>query len=122
MQLIGIGLIVLAVLAFNESKKREQRCTEEILAIISRIDSYSIRRNGRRRTEHDVYIEYTYADKMYETELKHYTSTMDEGDTVKIYVNPSNPEEIYHKSSSIAACIILIILGIVFFVSGFFVS
>lgn len=122
MQLVGIGLIVLAILAIGTYRKKAQVCTEEVIAVISRIDTYRKRRhNHHNHIEHDVYVEYTYGGKSHEAKLGHYTASMDVGDTVPIYVNPLNAEEFYHKSSSIIGLIILIIIGIAFIVGGFFV-
>lgn len=125
MQLLGLFVIALAIFLHISFQKKAQICTEEVVATISAIEADRVRKrvHGRRQntTKHNVYIKYNYHGYSYETELHFYTASMNVGDTVNIFVNPSNPEEIYHKSSSTAGTIILFVFGLLMIIGGFMV-
>ncbi|MDR1975469.1 MAG: DUF3592 domain-containing protein [Campylobacteraceae bacterium] len=66
----------------------------EITAQISQIKA---RREGFSRREdvtYTVFVSYAYDSEVYEGELNYYTSSMEMGDEIDIYIDPANPKEI----------------------------
>lgn len=87
-KIAGAIVLVLAAFALFTSLYLlfcEKPKTEEIDAVITEIDSY--RHSGE--TKHNVYVDYTYDDEEYsDVECNFYVSTMEEGDTITINVDP----------------------------------
>ena len=77
----GLGIIFIIVsaicLALNFKIKNEW---VPVQAVITEVDHY----------EKDACIQYEYLGKTYDTRLNSYSSGMDEGDVIDVYVNPKN--------------------------------
>ncbi len=68
------------------------------------------------RYEYKAIIEYTYDGKTYSNiESPEYDSSMNEGDTLTLYINPDNPEDIRTDSSG---AVIFIVIGAVILLAG----
>ncbi|MBO4265328.1 MAG: DUF3592 domain-containing protein [Clostridia bacterium] len=66
--------------------------------------------------DHRVFVEYTYKGKTYsDKEYANYNSSMKEGDTVLVYINPDKPEEFISDPSG---NFIFVIIGIVIILVG----
>lgn len=66
--------------------------------------------------EHRVFVEYTYNGVIYsEKEYGNYVSSMKEGDTVRLYIDPDDPESIM---SDPAGAFVYLIIGIVIILAG----
>ena len=66
--------------------------------------------------EHRVFIEYTFNDQTYsEKEYGNYDSSMKEGDTVLVYVDPEKPDDFM---SDPAGGFVFVIVGIVIILAG----
>lgn len=68
-------------------------------------------------TSHDVFVEYYVDGVLYDGELNYYTSSMEEGDSVKIYYDPNNPGDFIGEDSTVGL-IIFVIIGSVFALIG----
>lgn len=68
-------------------------------------------------THYDVYICYSYGEKQYKTEYSKYSSSMYEGQTISVKIDPENPDELPTDGVSqiVASLIGLIILGSVLY-------
>lgn len=88
----GLAFIIVPVISiagWTEFKKD----AVTVSAQITDIDTYRTRSSTshKRRTHHDVYVEYEYEGKTYSEELDYYSSGMKEGDIIDIYIDPENP-------------------------------
>lgn len=104
--IIGIALLLGAVFVRLSSDKFFKSAIETE-ATIDRIESYTVHnhkgyKRNRRRKEHVVYISYMTEDGEYysEQEFGYYTSNMYEGQNIKVYYDPENPEDVRSKSGS----------------------
>lgn len=118
---IFVGIVVAVLMLFiaksEANKMKEWEATE---AFIQDITKNTYRRNGKRRTDYDVYIAYAYGGREYEGELNYYSSSMDIGDKITIYVNPENPNE-QTGGNAFTFILIGVIFGITFPLVGIYV-
>lgn len=118
---VFVGILVSALMLFiaksEANKMKEWEATE---AFIQDITKNTYRRNGKRKTDYDVYIAYAYGGSEYEDELNYYSSSMDIGDKITIYVNPENPNE-QTDGNSFTFLLIGTIFGITFPLVGIYV-
>lgn len=83
-----------------------------IKAEIVEIEEYWERVSGKNKKRHNVYIDYTYAgDNYYSVKFSEYHSDYRIGDTITIYINPENPNDM-----SAGASPIFFIIGIIFII------
>lgn len=109
---IGVLMMLIsAVIFFNHY--RFNKTTPETEAVIEEIKTSVHRRsNGKRRTDHDVYVSYVVDDKSYYRELGYYNSGMREGDTVYVHYDPADPNKI--KTNSYIGEIVVFPMGVFF--------
>lgn len=91
-----VGAVFLIIMAANTSAWAEfKKDAVPVTAEITDIDTYTKRSvsSKKRKTYHDVYIEYEYEGKTYTGELNYYSSGMKRGDDVEIFIDPENPSE-----------------------------
>lgn len=104
----------MAVAGFSNMKKEKSWTPND--ATIVDIDVTKYRHNGETKRDYNVTIDYTFNNNTYTDELGFYTSSMDIGDTVLIYVNPDNPNEFVYKNGGIlfllSGCVFIIIFPI----------
>lgn len=101
---------IIHMISFNAFKNS----AETVLAEITYIDPKSAYSDSSTHT--DVLVSYTVDGQKYETELNYYTTGMQVGDTIEIYVNPDNPSKI--KADVIIGDVIFMIVGSIFAVIG----
>lgn len=89
----------------------------EISATIVDIDSYRVRRNGKTKTRHDVFVEYEYDGITYDGKSDTYNSGMYVGDTITMYIDPENPEN--HKTNQVVPIIMMGFFSVIFGGIGF---
>lgn len=109
----GFLFIGLAFFMFYRDKKLSEQCTTEVVATISRIETY----RRKKDTKHDVFVEYYHNGTYYEEELHYYLSGMYEGQEINLYIDPSDPHKIHYKSGNKFACIFLACLGLPFIIT-----
>ncbi len=115
--LIGILLIYASISIFN-STNDFKKIAAPVTAVISNISTYS-RDDGE--IGHNVYVDYKYADKIYEhVYINAYNSNMFVGKKINIYVNTTFPSEAKHISylsifflAGMAVILLLAGLGVV---------
>lgn len=85
-----------------------------VSATISDIRTHTSRSSssGKRRTYHDVYVEYEYEGESYYEELDHYNSGMREGDVLDILIDPDDPSK--NRSEPYLFSGIMAIVGLIF--------
>ena len=110
-----ISLIIGGLLFYKGYSTKDKGV--EITAIISRIDVETTYRNGERKTDHDVYIDYTYNDEKF-TNISYpvYTTGMHEGNEINVKLNPNNPTQFYTSTSDMIIGGVFILFGVVFLI------
>lgn len=88
------GVIFVIIAAANIAGWEEfRKDAVSVNATITDIDTHTERRGKKKKTYHDVFVEYEYEGVTYSDELDYYTSGMREGDDVEIYVDPERPSD-----------------------------
>ncbi len=96
---------------YVETKANIIRIEEELSPFYDESDGL-----GPDDYEHRVFVEYTYNDETYsEKEYGNYDSSMKEGDTVLLYVNPDEPDDFMSDPSG---GLVFVIIGIVIILVG----
>lgn len=112
---IGIGLMAGAIILFAKGTQFGRSAvsiTGEIADIM-----YSGGNDGN--TDHEVFVNYTFAGKEYEmVRINEYSSSMQVGQSISLLCDPENPWDVRTKSGMYLGFIILMCLGIVFFCIG----
>ncbi|MGN0667041.1 MAG: DUF3592 domain-containing protein [Huintestinicola sp.] len=109
-----MAVVMILIAVSNTVKWNDFRKTA--VATDARITNIQVSRQhtGKKtKVYHDVYITYEYNDEEYDDMLSYYSSGMNEGDIVTIYVDPEDPR----KNMSDPG-IILIISAVMFIVFG----
>lgn len=110
---LPIGVLILIIAGFvlaNSQKFYSNAQTTE--AIITDIVSTRDIDNGRN---YDVYINYEIDGTKYDdVRLNYYNSSMDIGDTITVYYDPSNPSKVRMKMGSILVLFALVPIGVIF--------
>lgn len=83
----------------------------KVNAVITDIQYESHRTNGKTETREKVFVQYSIDGKTYENRLNEYSSSWDVGDTIEVYCNPANHNDV--ESASVGNT-----LGIVFTAVG----
>ena len=111
-----VGLIVVAVgAAITASDQNFRRTAVETAAVIT--DIFRSRdRDGD--TTHTVYVRFYVNDKEYEGQLGAWSSGMAEGQSVRIFYDPDNPQR-FRSGSGFGINVFLFLFGGVFFLVGF---
>ncbi len=122
--LIGVGVIIavfgiiflvvsLFVTKSNEEFKKNALTTT---AVITDIRTDYKRVGGETKKYREAYVQYTVDGKVYNEMLDYYTTGMSEGQSITVYYNPSNPEDIRGADSDTgiftAASLLFIALGL----------
>ncbi|MBE6852123.1 MAG: DUF3592 domain-containing protein [Ruminococcus sp.] len=114
--LVGLVLSVIGIVQFKQHIDFN-KTMPETEAIITEIKSHRSYSNGKSKKYHDVYISYRTEDGDKEkAKLNYYTSSMNEGDVVKIHYNPDRPGEI--KTKKYTTEIVMVLIGVVFTALG----
>ena len=74
----------------------DQNCDSfvETQAVVSRIET-SIDEDGDE--DHQIYIQYSFDGETYEEKYRPYDDTIDQGESIKILVDPADPEDLPRK-------------------------
>ena len=109
--LIGVFVGLISPINFKSHSKPVQAHIEDIKESFE-----STRYRGEYKTEksHTVLVSYTYNDKDYETYLDSYSFLMKEGDTIKVYVDINNPNNVRSLSTDMLLGASFAVLGVVF--------
>lgn len=108
--LIGVFVGLISPVNFKSHAKPVQAHIEDIK------ESFETKRyRGRYKTEksHTVLVSYTYNDKDYETYLDSYSFLMKEGNTIKVYVDINNPNNVRSLSTDMLLGASFFSLGVV---------
>lgn len=110
---IGIGFMIGGIIWYCVLKEKEHSW------VLTKAEIIDIQKSNHYGSEHHymVLVQFLVKEKVYETNLPEYNSSMKIGDTVSIYYNPNNPLEII--GNSFLGYLIFICMGIVFAVIGF---
>lgn len=111
--LFGVAFLIVPAISIAEWTEFKKDAVP-VSATITDISTHTTRRTGshKRRTTHDVYVEYEYEGKTYSEELDYYTSGMREGDNVDILIDPDNPSK--NRSEPYLFAGIMAIFGLIF--------
>lgn len=90
--LVAAVMLIVSV-AVNVSWNSFKETAVSVTAEITDIKTRTERRNGKRKTYHDVYIEYDYNGKHYSEELSYYSPSMTEGDSISVLIDPNKPSK-----------------------------
>lgn len=116
----GIGLIffILGInLTIDAFEFKE--IAVSVSATITDIETYTERdSDGDRHTYHDVYVEYVYEGETYTDELNEYSSSMREGKTIPVLIDPNNPSEATYEKMAITGPLMFAGIGGIFAVIG----
>lgn len=110
--LFGVAFLIVPVVMVSgwEDFKKD---AVPVTATISDIRTHTSRSSsGKRRTYHDVYVEYEYEGESFYEELDHYNSGMREGDEVEILIDPHNPSN--NRSEPYLFSFIMAVCGLIF--------
>ncbi len=113
--LIGIGMLIGGIIfLMNGIRFRENAV--EITATIVEIDSYRDRDGDRH---HQVYVNYSFNGETYShIRLGEYSSSMYEGKEITMLCNPDAPNQVKTTSGIYLAGGILILMGVIFTLTG----
>jgi len=117
---VGFSFILTAIFIKKSVIKKTTNCTKCIDAKIVDIKKEYDRINpdSMRHLRYRNYYQYTYNNDIFNVESKILTSHQKykKGQTIKLYINPNNPEEFYNKEDNYNILIyIFSIVGIVLF-------
>lgn len=112
-----IGAFVLAVdIIISVFAVKACRTSVKIEATIDRIEYLYDEPDG---TGKDVYVSYVYDGIEYkDIRLNYYSSSMKEGKKINVRIDPKNPSHLSAYSVMWILCIVLSVLGLVFFLIG----
>lgn len=106
------GLIMLVIgICFAMSNAHFVKGAENVKGTITDIVSY---RDHDGDLEHEVYVEYEYEGNRYETRLNEYSSSMNIGKSIDLYVDPKDPYSAKGKGSIYILPIVFSVIGGVF--------
>lgn len=91
-----LGAVFVVIAAANIAGWEDfKKDAVSVTATITDITARTSRSHGsnKKRTYHDVYVEYEYEGKTYSEELSYYTSGMSEGDKLEIFIDPDDPSK-----------------------------
>ncbi len=115
---IIMGLIFFFVCLFiTIDTKKFAETAQETTALITDVEKTRVRRNGKYRTDYDVYVQYTVDGNTYNEELNGSSSLMSEGERITVYYDPANPRDV-RKSKSAGVQGFAMIFSLVFVVVG----
>lgn len=110
----GLVMFIMAIFSFIDTINFNTNAIE-VPALITEIDTYTdYDSDGERYTEHDVYISYSYEGKNYETELSEYSSTMKEGKTIQILIDPNCPNDARYSKMVWFMPFMFLLFGVIF--------
>lgn len=115
--LIGTVFLIAGIIAFDQSQKFFSRSVQTD-AVITQIKTERYRSNGKYRTRHNVWVEYTVDGEQYEQLINYYNSNMCKGDIITIDFDPENPSKIMSRSGSNLVFMIIIPMGGLFLILG----
>ncbi len=103
---------IVSVVGWEDFKKDAVPVSATISDIRTHTSRSRSSSSGKRRTYHDVYVEYEYEGESYYEELDHYTSGMREGDVLDILIDPDDPSK--NRSEPYLFSGIMAIVGLIF--------
>jgi len=111
--ILGLFFIASGIYLFvDEASFRKSAIETE--GIITRIEAY----RSRGETRYRVFVAYTVGSERYESRLGDMSAEMKEGQPIRIYYSPSNPNRITH-AGSIFLLLKVPLFGVPFFLVGF---
>ncbi len=114
--LFGIGMIIGGITLYSNMQDTYGYASVE--GQISRIDVQRRQTTGKTKYSYTPYVKYVVDNVTYETSLNYYTSTMHQGDSITIYYNENNPNDIKVNEGSILVLVSLSVMGFIFFIAG----
>lgn len=119
----GIFGIIAIIGAFKQKEDNDKffETAKIVDGVIENIESRRVTsgtgRKKKTRTEYDVYVTYTVDGMKYENvEISWYSSSMSEGDAIKLYYDPLNPRDVRDKEYEEGQFPTLIIVGSLFII------
>ena len=97
--------------------KHFMETAQETIAVISDVRKERVRRNGKYRTDYDIYVQYEVDGVTYNQELNGSSSSMRVGSTIVVYYDPENPRDVRSSNNSgmqgfaIAFSLVFVVLG-----------
>ena len=117
-----VGLIFCAVcIGIYVENSRFMKTAQEVSAEVTEVHKDRVRRNGKYRTDYDVYIRYEVDGNIYNEELSGGNGSMREGQIIKVYYDPYNPRDVRTGKSG-GAILFGAVFALVFVVVGVFVG
>lgn len=109
--IFGIIMLVSGIIKINSSREfREQAI--EINGKITMIDVY---RDSDGDENYTVYVDYRYDGQDYQNvEINEYSSSMEEGELIKLLIDPDNPSEAKTLKGDLLVGIFMLLFGVVF--------
>lgn len=113
--IIAFGVLFLVISFFlAKSDKEFKEIALPTTGVITDIEVDYVRRNGKTRKDHDVYVEYVVDGVVYNEKLNYYHSGMYRGQKLTVYYNPEYPYEMRGESSgsgimTVVSCIFILI-------------
>lgn len=115
--LVGIGMLIgggfWLVRDINFIKQ-----ADVVQAEITRITE---RRDSDGDISHTVYVQYEYNGESFSERLSEYSSSMYEGKSIELYIDPQEPSKVRYAKMAYFGAIVFLGMGGIFSVVGFFV-
>lgn len=120
----GIAFIIAGLVFFFVSlgiisdAKKFGETAQETTAVVTDVERRRVRRNGKYRTDYDVYVQYEVGGITYNEELSGGNSSMREGETLKVYYDPLSPRDVRSSNKITVVHGLTAIFPVVFIVAG----
>lgn len=112
--LAGVLTLILGVVVLYKGKSVAANAVE-VEATITDIQTY---RGTDGEKDHSVVIEYEFEGQNYSVEINAYNSSMYEGKTLPILINPKAPRKVYMEEDFMVLSMIPILIGTIFSLIG----
>ena len=114
---VGLIFFFLCLFAALEAK-RFSETAQQTTAVVTNVEKHRVRRNGKTRTDYDIYVEYEVNGQVYNDELSGVNVAMSKGEIINIYYDPANPGQA-RSGKGIGAQVGGAVFALVFVVLGF---
>ncbi len=107
---IGVVFMIVGFIMKAEDARFKETALETT-AVITDIEAYTRRDSeGKKRTDYDVYVEYTIQGQTIREKINSYSSSMYEGQTITVLYSPDNPFDV-RVDAGFSAHIVFIAMG-----------
>lgn len=117
--LIGSGLIAGGTWWVSNIKRIDKEYVST-MAKIEKIRKYTDRHSRKNRIHYEVTVSYMANGRVYTEKLGAHSSSMNEGDSIKLKYNPRQPTEIRSIEIENVISIVMIIAGVLLLISDLF--